>query len=158
LSDRPIETFKNLEIGLYDHYTRSSKTTIKECAYFVNTCNNRIYKKSIVYFFQKLTVNINLIVTTNAPSNFLKSVCAQNFLCATFYQHSSIFRTTRMIYVQKYFLRKIYVRSKFPCVRSSHDLCERAHTHRLEGTLVTATNRPTIRHEIISQTSNYFSS
>jgi len=36
---------------------------------------------------------------TNVPSNFLKSVCAQNFLCATFYQHSSIFKTPCMKYV-----------------------------------------------------------
>jgi len=31
---------------------------------------------------------------TNVPSNFLKFVCAQNFVCATFHQDSSIFRTT----------------------------------------------------------------
>jgi len=31
-------------------------------------------------------------VRVNVPSNFFKSVCTQNFLCATFYQHSSIFR------------------------------------------------------------------
>ena len=30
---------------------------------------------------------------------------------------------------------KIYVRSKFSCVRSSHDLCARALAHSLEGTL-----------------------
>src|SRR6218665_620798 len=29
----------------------------------------------------------------------------------------------------------IYVRSKFSCVRSSHDLCVRAHARSLEGTL-----------------------
>jgi len=28
------------------------------------------------------------------------------------------------------------VRSMFSCVRSSHDLCARTHTHSLEGTLV----------------------
>jgi len=27
------------------------------------------------------------------------------------------------------------VRSKFSCVRLSHDLCKRAHAHSLEGTL-----------------------
>jgi len=32
----------------------------------------------------------------------------------------------------------IYVRSKFYCVRTSHDPCARAHMHSLEGTLVTA--------------------
>ena len=35
----------------------------------------------------------------------------------------------------KIFGRNIYVRSKFSCVRSSHDMCVRAHTHSLEGTL-----------------------
>ena len=29
------------------------------------------------------------------------------------------------------------VHSKFSCVRSSHDLCERTHVHSLEGTLLT---------------------
>jgi len=41
-----------------------------------------------------------------------------------------------MKYVQKLFLKKIYVRSKLSCVRSPHDLCVRAHAHSLEGTLV----------------------
>jgi len=40
--------------------------------------------------------------------------------------------------VEKPFLEgKFYVRSKLSCVRSSHDLCERAHMHSLDGTLVT---------------------
>ena len=69
------------------------------------------------------------------PLNFLKSVCTQNFLCATLYQHSSIFRMTCMKYMQKHFLKKICVRSKFSCVRSSRDMCARVHTHSLEGTL-----------------------
>jgi len=30
------------------------------------------------------------------------------------------------------------VRSKFSCVRSSHDLCAHAHAHSLEGTLLLA--------------------
>jgi len=34
------------------------------------------------------------------------------------------------------FKRKIYVRSKFSCMRSSHDLCARAHAQSLEGTLL----------------------
>src|SRR6218665_3613489 len=33
------------------------------------------------------------------------------------------------------FGRNIYVRSKFSCVRSSHDLCARTHAHISEGTL-----------------------
>ena len=73
-------------------------------------------------------------VQTNEPSNFLKSECSLNFLCATFYEHSYIFKTTYLKYVQKHFKRKIYVRSKFSCMCSSHDLC--AHAHSLERTLV----------------------
>jgi len=76
-------------------------------------------------------------VTINVPSYFFKSVCAQNFRCATFYQYSSIFRTTCKICSKLIFYRKIYVRSKFSCVSSSHDLCACAHAHSLEGTLVT---------------------
>ena len=72
----------------------------------------------------------------NVPSNFLKSVCEQSLLCATLYQHSSMFRTPCMKYVQTHFLKKIYVCSKYSCVRSSHDLCACAHAHSLEGTLV----------------------
>src|SRR6218665_591335 len=37
---------------------------------------------------------------------------------------------------KNHFLRKIYLCSKFSCVRSSHHLCARAHVHSLEGTLV----------------------
>jgi len=44
-----------------------------------------------------------------------------------------------MKYVQKpFFEGKFYVRSKFSCVRSSHDLCARTHAHSLEGTLAAA--------------------
>ena len=44
-----------------------------------------------------------------------------------------------MKYVQtNIFGGKIYVRSKFSCVRSSHDLCAHAHAHSLQGTLVVA--------------------
>jgi len=42
-----------------------------------------------------------------------------------------------MKYVPKTFLNgNFVVRSEFSCVRSSHDLCARAHAHSLEGTLV----------------------
>ena len=44
-----------------------------------------------------------------------------------------------MKYVQKAsFERKIYVRSKFSCVCSSHNLCARTHAHGLEGTLLSS--------------------
>ena len=46
------------------------------------------------------------MVVANIPSNFLKSVCAQNFLCATFYQHSSIFRTPCRKYAQTHCLKE----------------------------------------------------
>jgi len=36
---------------------------------------------------------------------------------------------------QKHFKEKIYVRSKFSFVRSSHDLCARTHARSLKGTL-----------------------
>lgn len=67
--------------------------------------------------------NILCVVTSNIPSNFFKSVCAKNFWCATFYQHSSRFRMTRMKYVlKKFFYRTIYVRPKISCVCSTRDL------------------------------------
>src|SRR6218665_2158952 len=69
------------------------------------------------------------------PLIFLKCACAQNFRCATFYQHLTIFRKPCMKYVQTHFKRKIYMRSKFPCVCSSHDLCAHAHSLAFEGTL-----------------------
>ena len=59
-------------------------------------------------------MNINLIYVlwhemTNVPSNFLKSVCAKNFLCA------------------KTLLKgKFMCTPKISCVRSSHGLCVRA--------------------------------
>jgi len=65
-------------------------------------------------------------VTSNASSNFLMSVCAQSFLCATFYQKSSLFITTSMKYVQKAcFKGKFMLRSKF-LVRFHLTTCEHA--------------------------------
>ena len=43
------------------------------------------------------------------------------------------------MYVQNIF-EKYFVRSMFSCVRSSYDLCARAHAHSLEGTLTTTNN------------------
>jgi len=55
------------------------------------------------------------------PSNFLKSLCAQNFLCATFYQHSSIFRTPHMKYVQTHILTEnLCALQVFLCALISH--------------------------------------
>ena len=44
-------------------------------------------------------------VMTNVTSNLLKSVCAQNFFCATFYLNSSEFGMRFMKYVLKHFWR-----------------------------------------------------
>jgi len=43
-----------------------------------------------------------------------------------------------MKFVKNIFLKAKYDRSKFSCVRSSHDVCVRAHAHSLEGTLLVA--------------------
>src|SRR6218665_1775074 len=75
------------------------------------------------------------IPRTNVPSNFVKSMCSTNFLCTTFYQQSSKFRTPSMKYVQTHFKKNIYVRTKFSCESSSHDLCARTHVHSSERTL-----------------------
>src|SRR6218665_991249 len=62
--------------------------------------------------------NLNL-GSTNVPSNFLNGVCAQNFLCATFYQHSSLFRCVK--YVQKTILKEnLSELQVFLCVLISH--------------------------------------
>ena len=57
------------------------------------------------------------------PAIFLKSVCTQNFLCATFYQHCCRFRTTCMKCVQKHFLKENICALQVFCVRSSDNLC-----------------------------------
>src|SRR6218665_3351945 len=77
-----------------------------------------------------------LLLRGYVPSNFLKPVCAQNFLCATFYKQSSIFRMPCLKYVQTHFLKENLCAPKFYSVRSSHDLCAREHAHSLEGTLL----------------------
>src|SRR6218665_2993528 len=60
----------------------------------------------------------------NVPSKFVKSVCAKNFLCATIYQHSYIFRMPCMKYVQKHFLKEnLCVLQDFLCALISRPLC-----------------------------------
>src|SRR6218665_1806259 len=60
----------------------------------------------------------------NVPSNFLKSVCTQNFLCATFYRHLSIFRMTCIKYVQNHFLKENLCALKiFLCALISRHVC-----------------------------------
>ena len=65
------------------------------------------------------------MISVSVPSDYLKSVCAKSFFCATFYLTSSEFGLTCMKYMEKnIFEGNIYVRSQvFLCVRSSHDLC-----------------------------------
>src|SRR6218665_1047172 len=70
------------------------------------------------------------------PLIFYKVCVCVKFLLCNIYLNSSEFRMMSMKYVQKPFLEgKFYVRSKFSCVRSSRDLCARAHVNSLEGTL-----------------------
>ena len=65
-------------------------------------------------------------LTGNVPSNFLKSVCAQNFPCATFYQHLYIFRITFMKYAQKHFLKEnLCALHIFLCAHVSRPVCAR---------------------------------
>jgi len=40
------------------------------------------------------------------------------------------------VYAKSIFGGNVYVRYKFSCVRSFHDLCAHKHTHNLEGTLI----------------------
>src|SRR6218665_465610 len=62
----------------------------------------------------------------NVPCNFLKCVCTQNFLCATFYQHSSIFRSPCMKYVQTHFLKEnLCALQVFLCAFISQHVCAR---------------------------------
>jgi len=50
-----------------------------------------------------------IVMLINVPSNLLKSACTQNILCATFYQHSAIFRTPCKTYVQTHFLKEKFM-------------------------------------------------
>src|SRR6218665_416620 len=69
----------------------------------------------------------------NVPSNFLKSVSAQNFLCAIFYQHSSISRAPCMKYVQTHFKKEHFCALQhFLCVLTSRPVCAPTHVHSLE--------------------------
>src|SRR6218665_1954324 len=69
-----------------------------------------------------LIMNI-VSVPINVPSNFSKSVCAENFFCATFFQDSSVYGTTCMKYVQNHFGKEhLYVLQVFFCA-SSHGFC-----------------------------------
>jgi len=62
---------------------------------------------------------------SNVPSNFIKSVCTKNFLCAKFYQH--LYLQWHVWNMRKNTFRtNISVRFMFSCLRSSHGLCARA--------------------------------
>src|SRR6218665_3689801 len=65
---------------------------------------------------------------------FLKPVCTQNFLCATFYQYSSIFRTPCMKYVQTHFLREnLCALQDFLCALISRPVCARTQLREMTG-------------------------
>ena len=72
----------------------------------ISTEHYSLFVNKLLYLILVSRVVENKYIFTNVPSNFLKPVCPQNFLCATFYQHSSIFRTTCMKCVQKHFLEE----------------------------------------------------
>ena len=60
----------------------------------------------------------------NVPSNFLKSVCAQNFLCATFYQHSYYLERHALNNVQnKFFKENSCALQVFLCALISRPVC-----------------------------------
>jgi len=62
----------------------------------------------------------------NVSSNFLKSVCTENFFCATFYQNSSEFAMTCMIYVHRHFLKENWCALQFfLCALVSQLVCVR---------------------------------
>src|SRR6218665_1323365 len=68
------------------------------------------------------------------PQIFLKSVCTQNFLCATFYLNSSEFGMSCKKYVQKAFLEGTFMCTPSFLVCARLTTC--VHTHSLEGKLV----------------------
>ena len=60
--------------------------TVTSFDHIINCNRQEIHSVSLSALHSKLMSNV--------PLNLLKSVCIQNFLCATVYQHLSIFRTT----------------------------------------------------------------
>ena len=68
-----------------------------------------------------------------SPSNFFKSVCAKISCVQHFTSTHLYYRKTCIKHVQKTFFKGAFVRSKFSCVHSSHDLCTRA---QLRGKIV----------------------
>jgi len=69
----------------------------------------------------------SFFIGSNVPSNFLKSVCTQNFLCGTFYYKSSILRTTCMKYVRKTFFKGKFMCSPSLLVCAHPTTCVRVH-------------------------------
>ena len=98
-------------------------------SYFYN------YSKVSQYNTNTIAIQILdiLLVVGNVPSNCLKSVCAQNFLCATFYWHWTIFRTPCMKYVQTHFLTENLCT---PCFLVCAHLTTSVLALSLEGTLI----------------------
>jgi len=74
-------------------------------------------------------------LATNVPSNFFK-ICVQIMflLCNILPELIWIWNYVHEICAKHSFRGNIYVRFKFSCVRSSHNLC--AHAYSLEGTLL----------------------
>ena len=71
--------------------------------------------------------------TPNVPSNFL-SHCAHKISCVQHLTSTHLYLEWHVwTCAENIFQRKMCMRSKFSCVRSSHNLC--AHAYSLEGTL-----------------------
>jgi len=76
-------------------------------------------------------ISLYCVVKSNVPSNFLKSMCAQSLLCALFTStHLYLVRHVWNNMCKSILKRKMYVCSKFSCVRSSHNLCARTQLRR----------------------------
>jgi len=82
---------------------------------------------------------LELWLQSNVPSNLLKFVCAKHFLCAKFYQHSSILRTTCMKYMPETLFN-----GKCMCAHLMTCVC--THTHSLERTLLESEEEEELTH------------
>jgi len=80
-------------------------------------------------------------IPTTWSLNFFKSLCVHKipFKCNILPRLSCIWNDVYEICTKYIIGRNIYVRSKFSCMRSSHDLCARARAHSFSGTLIPTT-------------------
>src|SRR6218665_2620429 len=105
---------------MQSHIVRSPSGTRQKSLYMhaksvITSLVIKIKTKRITQRHQKARVS-------NVPSNFLKSMCAK------------VFTSTYPFLECHTCMKKHFLKGKFSCVLSSHDLCVRAHMHSLEGT------------------------